>query len=192
MNHTIITTITAVWGAITGTISLVWNFYFKSKETSHLKISLSKHFATFISPPELIYVQSTTFNQPIGVINVLLVNKGAKLESIHDIRYYNKTYKKWFPVSLENFFIKSMSEQIKKNVTAYHTLSVSKQTKLPLNLDGYESQEHKFLIFLPKEFKDNTKIKLMFVTSRKKYRFSFQIQSLDHILPDWKKYKIAE
>lgn len=192
IKSTDVTTITAVWGAVTGSLSLLWNIYSKKLEKPRLKVQLSKRFQSFICPPQLFYDKSTNFSQPLGVINVLLINKGAGLESIHNIVYYNAKYKKWFPICQDDFYIKRMDEEIGNGVTLFHELPVGKQIELPLDLQGYQSQEYKFFITLPKNVVANKKLKFKFLTSQRKYRFSFRIQSLDHILPGWRKYKIAE
>lgn len=192
MKSTDITTITAIWGAVTGSLSLLWNIYSKKLEKPHLKVQLSRRFQSFICPPQLFDDKSISFSQPLGVVNVLLINKGAGLESIHNIMYYDDQYKKWFPVCKDDFYIKRMNEENGNGTIAFHELPVGQPTKLPLDLQGYQSQEHKFFIILPKNIVANKKLKFKFLTSQKEYRFSFRIQSLDHILPDWKKYTIVE
>lgn len=192
IKSTDVTTITAVWGAVTGSLSLLWNIYSKKLEKPRLKVQLSKRFQSFICPPQLFYDRSSEFSQPLGVINVLLINKGAGLESVHNILYYNDKYKKWFPVCRDDFYIKRMDEENGNGTTSFYKLPVGQQVKLPLDLQGYQSQEYKFFIMLPKNVIANKKLKVKFLTSQGKYHFSFRIQSLDHILPDWRKYKIAE
>lgn len=85
-----------------------------------------------------------------------------------------------------------MDEENGNGTTSFYKLPVGQQVKLPLDLQGYQSQEYKFFIMLPKNVIANKKLKVKFLTSQGKYHFSFRIQSLDHILPDWRKYKIAE
>ncbi|MCM1234597.1 MAG: hypothetical protein NC489_31230 [Ruminococcus flavefaciens] len=191
MNANNITTITAVWGAVTGSLSLLWNIYSKKLEKPHLKVQLSKRFTSFICPPDLIYLPGWMIKENVLVVNFLLKNTGNQPESITAITYYDYQMHKWLPIETKDFHIKRLNEKHSDGSITFHELPVGSKLSFPFDIQGNQSLEKKLFVYLNEEEAKQTKFKFCFETTNHNYHFSFQIQPLDHILPDWKRYTIS-
>ena len=183
------TTLAAIWGAVTGTASLVWNIYKDKKEGPHLLIELSDRNKSFICPPSLVEARGWRFDEPVYVINLLIENNGNKQESITNIKYFDEKYKQWIPTRLDKFSIRDISYPANSaGVFIQHSFPVGKNINLPFIVKAHEAQECEMFIPIISKYQDGAKVR--FETTTRLYTKHFYIPRIDQIVPDYQKYNV--
>ncbi|HJF54440.1 MAG TPA: hypothetical protein K8W06_04750 [Limosilactobacillus coleohominis] len=174
-----ITTATAIWGAITGSLSLAWNIYSKKLEKPHLKVRLSDRYCSLIGPPDRIKIKYESNDKfPFIAICVRISNTGNQPETIYGIKFYSQEYKRWIPVRLTDFYLESNYKKISENESIEYPFPVSKKINLPFEIKGHQTVERKFFVLVNKSYLKSNIFKFKFETTDKIYRKAFRISHI--------------
>lgn len=198
-----ITLAIAIWGAVTGTTSLIIKILDFRKARPNLKIELSKNHNSFVISNKHMSWRGYTYpdNYFSGVLSITIKNVSQQPVTISKFeykKYISKTDKNfWVNVITHPEFVKDYRKPIRdskgiKNISFYTlNLKYAPEFDLPLRINAYETKT--IGIFTPfieeasiknGEFKFNSKI----VSTNKNYHFNVDVPEIHQVVHDFDDY----
>lgn len=189
------TTIIAIWGAITGSISLVMKYLDFRKTKPRLKIELSETYKSFIVPGDYLDVRGTNYGSEwySAAISLKIENNSRQPVTVNKIEYkytYGEKSVRWNDVQFTPFSLKSFTKSDGLVLTRLR-LPLAKSIELPVRIEAYDAISFEFFApFIDEKLIQNGhfKINLKIHTPAKEHHVTFSVPEIHQIVPNLDTY----
>lgn len=195
-----LTTIIAIWGAATGSISLFMKYLDFRKTKPRLRIELSESFHSFVVPSNYLKIHGLTYDSDSysAVISLKIENNSRQPVTINKLeyKYHYINGIKWCDVQICQFDLKIFEKEKgvdsqERKISTRVSLPLAPMVKLPIRLDAYDSISFKFYTpFLDKNFIQDGcfKSELKIHTPSKIHHINLSVPEIHQIVPNLDTY----